>query len=35
MEDYKNRVLWYALYLCIIKKMTADEALKIMGENFY
>ena len=34
MSDYRNRALWYALWLCIIKKISADEALKAMGENF-
>lgn len=34
MADYRNRNLWYALYLCIIKGFSADEALMTMGENF-
>ena len=33
LKDYKNRSLWYALYLCIIKKMSADDALHMMGES--
>lgn len=29
----ENKSLWYTLYLCIIKDMTADDALRIMGES--
>lgn len=31
---YDKRELWYALFLCIVKRMSADDALKVMGENF-
>lgn len=34
MADYSNRTLWYALYLCIIKGFSADDALRVMGESF-
>ena len=33
MESYKDRERWYALYLCIVKKYNADEALRLMGIN--
>lgn len=30
-KEYENRTYWYALYLCIIKKISADDALRLMG----
>lgn len=35
MKDYENKTLWYALYLCIIKKVSADDALYLMGESLH
>ena len=32
-KDFENRKYWYALYLCIVKKISADDALRIMGES--
>lgn len=32
-RDFENRTYWYALYLCIIKKISADDALRAMGES--
>ena len=32
-KDFENRKYWYALYLCIIKKISADDALRLMGES--
>lgn len=32
-KDFENRTCWYALYLCIIKKISADDALRLMGES--
>ena len=34
-KDYENRSLWYVLYICIIKKLSADDALQLMGEKAY
>lgn len=34
-KDYDNRSLWYALYICIIRKVSADDALHMMGEKVY
>lgn len=31
LRDFENRIYWYALYLCIIKKISADDALRLMG----
>ena len=31
ISDYKNRELWYALLLSIVKRMSAEETLQIMG----
>lgn len=33
MSDHERK-MWYALFLCIVKKMSADDALRAMGENF-
>lgn len=30
-KDFGNRAHWYALYLCIIKNISADDALRAMG----
>lgn len=35
IKDYNNRALWYALYLCIVKKFSANDALNAMGEKVY
>lgn len=32
-KNFENRIYWYALYLCIIKKISADDALRLMGES--
>lgn len=32
-RDFENRVYWYALYICIIKKISADDTLRLMGES--
>lgn len=33
LRDFENRTYWYALYLCIVKKISADDALRAMGES--
>ncbi len=35
IKDYENRKLWYALYICIIRKVSADDALQMVGEKVY
>lgn len=32
MEEYENRIFWYALLIVILRNdLTADDALRIMG----
>lgn len=32
-RDFDNRAYWYALYICIVRKISADDALRLMGES--
>lgn len=31
-KEYENRALWYALFLSIVKNLSTDDSLRIMGE---
>lgn len=31
MKNYEHRANWYALLLCAIKRMSADDAFQVMG----